>query len=41
MKKDDFTLQEILIILLIQTLINSNPSLKEKFLVKGGNKNND
>lgn len=39
MKKDDFTLQEIFILLLIQTLINNNPSLKEKLLVMGGKKN--
>lgn len=39
MKNNDFTLQEILILLFIQTLIIDNPSLKEKLLVMGGKKN--
>lgn len=41
MKNNDFTFQELLILLLIQTLIIENPSLKEKLLVMGGKKNND
>ena len=39
MEKNDFTIEEIFILLFIQTLINDNPSLKEKILSMGGKKN--
>ena len=38
MKKEDFTIEETFILLFIQTLIDANPSLKEKILIMGDEK---